>query len=323
MLMKDHKIKSTEPSCEVVLRNKCLSPDGAAGSRVDNSQSVLFVHGATYASTLTFDYAVDGESWMDKLASEGFDAWCIDLVGYGASDRPASMDAVAEANPPICDTRLAADDVWQAIQYILQLRGTTRLNLLGYSWGTTIAGTVAGEHPDAIARLVLCGALWVAPGSVMKLDPEPPRAYRMLDSHSAARRWTQGLSPTQIDAIAPAERISRWCETAIASDPKSDTHQPPQLRAPTGVIKDYQHYAATGEPWYAPQDILAPTLIVVGEWDKETTLAQCQSVFALLENAPAKRLTVIGEGTHTLLLENQRHQLHQVVRDFLITSYAE
>jgi pimeloyl-ACP methyl ester carboxylesterase len=62
---------------------------------------------------------------------------------------------------------------------------------------------------------------------------------------------------------------------------------------------------------------MAPTLIVVGEWDKETTPAQCQAVFAQLDNAPTKRLTIIGHGTHSLLLENQRHALHQVVLDFL------
>jgi len=58
-------------------------------------------------------------------------------------------------------------------------------------------------------------------------------------------------------------------------------------------------------------------LIVVGEWDRETTPEQCQTVFSQLDNVPLKRLTIIGEGTHSLLLENHRHELHVVVSDFL------
>ena len=39
--------------------------------------------------------------------------------------------------------------------------------------------------------------------------------------------------------------------------------------------------------------------------------------FEKLTNAPEKRMTVIGSGTHTLLLENHRHELHDVVSGFL------
>ena len=54
----------------------------------------------TYASTLTFDYEIEGASWMDQLAQQGFDTWCIDLLGYGCSDRPKAMNEPAEDHPP-------------------------------------------------------------------------------------------------------------------------------------------------------------------------------------------------------------------------------
>ena len=53
------------------------------------------------------------------------------------------------------------------------------------------------------------------------------------------------------------------------------------------------------------------------EFDRETTPDQGKDVFLRLANAAEKRMTVIGGGTHTLLLENQWAVLHDVVRSFL------
>lgn len=310
----EHRIDSSEPGCRVYLRNKRQSD---LPQIYDASRTVLFVHGASYGSTLTFDYAVEGASWMDQLAQQGFDTWCIDLLGYGQSDRPNAMNEPAENHAPICDTRMAADDVNRAIAFIQHQRNIQQLNLIGYSWGTTIAGTCAGEHPESILKLVLCGALWITAGATSNLVPATLGSYRTVDAQAAIERWTQGLSQAEIDSIAPLSRIEHWCTTAINSDPKAGETQPPMLRAPTGVVKDFIHCSASGEPWYAPQKILAPTLVVVGEWDRETTPEQCQAVFSQLDNAPLKRLTIIGEGTHTLFIENQRHQLHAAVSAFL------
>jgi len=309
-----HRIDSNEPDCQVYLRNKRRRdlPETHAAER-----TVLFVHGATYASSLTFDYEIDGISWMDQLVQQGFDTWCIDLLGYGSSDRPAAMNEPAEDHPPICDTQLAVEDVNRAIAYIQDHRDIQQLNLIGYSWGTVIAGTCAGEHPERIHKLVLCGALWVKAGATSGLASAVPGSYRTVDAEAASTRWAQGLSQAEVDSLAPLSRVEHWCTTAIESDPRSGESQPPVLRAPTGVIKDFMHYSTSAEPWYAPQKIFAPTLIVVGEWDRETTPEQCQTVFSQLDNAPLKRMSIIGGGTHSLFLENRRHELHAVVSDFL------
>jgi len=309
-----HRIDSSEPGYQVYLRNK--RRDDLPETH-DAARTVLFVHGATYSSTLTFDYEIEGASWMDQLAKQGFDTWCIDLLGYGKSDRPSAMNEPAEDHPPICDTRVAVDDVSRAIAFIQGQRNIRQLNLIGYSWGTVIAGTCAGEQPESILKLVLCGALWVTAGASTGLAPATLGSYRTVDAQTASARWSQGLSQAEIDSIAPRSRVEHWCATAINSDPRAGETQPPVLRAPTGVVKDFMRYSASAEPWYAPQKILSPTLIVVGEWDRETTPEQCQTVFSQLDNVPLKRLTMIGGGTHSMFLENHRHELHAVVSDFL------
>lgn len=309
----DYQLPSITPGYTFLLRNKRLSD----ADHEAPGQSVLFVHGATYGSTWTFDYPVEGRSWMDQMAADGFDAWCIDLVGYGGSDRPREMDQPAADNPPLVDTDHAVAEVNVAVEKILKDRGITRLSLIGYSWGTAICGKFAGVYPDKVEQLVLSGALWVEQGNSPRAIVANPGAYRTVDADSAMARWATGLSQPEIDAIVPAERVRAWCEAVVQCDPRANDTTPPLLRAPTGVMKDYMACAASGEPWYQPGLITAPTQIVVGELDRETTPEQCQKVFAQLTRAPEKRLTIVGGGTHTLLLEHQRHALINVVSAFL------
>ena len=61
-------IVGQDPASQIYVRNK--RPAGMA--QFSPAKTVLFVHGATYPSTVTFDYAIDGASWMDVLAAGGF-----------------------------------------------------------------------------------------------------------------------------------------------------------------------------------------------------------------------------------------------------------
>jgi hypothetical protein len=57
--------------------------------------------------------------------------------------------------------------------------------------------------------------------------------------------------------------------------------------------------------------------LVHGEWDRDTPRYMAQTLFPLITNAPWKRYTEIGEGTHTVMMEKNRRQLFTVVEDFL------
>ena len=60
----DHQVESSQAGLRLFVRNKHLQ----GLDKFSPAQTVLFVHGATYPSTVTFDYAIDGESWMDIMA---------------------------------------------------------------------------------------------------------------------------------------------------------------------------------------------------------------------------------------------------------------
>ena len=304
----DHRIPSGRAGLSVLLRNKRVSKHG---------QPVLFIHGATYPSTVTFDYALDGESWMDTIARAGFDAWCLDLLGYGGSDRPAEMSQPAANHGPIVTTAEAVADLKRAVDFILAARAQPTLDLIGYSWGTAIAGQVAGERPQQVRRLVLAGALWLQAGAVQIAVDGPLGAYRLVTAAASVQRWTYGIDAAQREAIGTSASRAAWAQAAVASDPESDRHSPPVLRAPTGVVQDLAEYWRKDRPTYAPSRICSPTLVVVGEWDQETTPGQAQAVFAQLTASDTRRLVVIGGATHLMLIERQRQALFQVVDGFL------
>lgn len=308
----DHMVESRTLGLSVFVRNKHL-----AGRRdFSPARTVLCVHGATYPSTVTFDYAVEGQSWMDVLATAGFDVWCVDILGYGKSDRPGEMSQPAEDNAPLVDTEHAVADVARVVEYILAQRDLSRLALIGYSWGTMICGTYAGQQANKVERLVLYGAAWLSSGSSIT-SGSPPGAYRMVDAEAVIARWCRQLDDDQIARIASPAHMAAWADAAVASDPEAGRHDPAQLRAPAGVVKDVLARNASQKPSYDPGEIRAPTMVVVGEWDRETTPEQGQTVFGLLPDDIDRRYIVIGGATHSMLIENQRGALHAVVDGFL------
>ena len=309
----EHRIASGRAGLSLLLRHKCVR---------EQAPPVLFVHGATYPSTVTFDYPLEGMSWMDHLAHAGFDVWCIDLLGYGGSDRPPEMSQPAADNSPIVDTAEAVEDVKRAMAFILAMRQVEQLDLIGYSWGTAIGGQVAGDCPRQVRRLVLAGALWLPKGPPQIAVDGPLGAYRMVTAEASTRRWEVSLSDAQKTAIGAAAGRAAWARAALASDPESTRHMPPQLRAPSGVVKDVTEYWLRGTPTYDPSRIQCPTLVVVGEWDQETTPEQGRAVFACLSGTASRRFVMIGGATHLMLLEKQRYALYDVVHGFLADSPA-
>ena len=139
-------------------------------------------------------------------------------------------------------------------------------------------------------------------------------AYRTVDVEAMMSRWATGLDRQEIDDIVSEQARRRWCQHTASCDPTFN--KTGLLRAPTGVMKDYSQCREAGADWYDPSLIRSPVLIIVGHLDVETTPAQGQRLFERLTHAQTKQMTVIGQGTHSLLLEKHRHQLYAGVSNF-------
>lgn len=306
-------IASDTPGIALYLRNK-----RPADLRSFSAQrTLLYVHGATYPSETAFDLPLEGMSWMDYVACHGWDVYLVDVRGYGRSSRPPEMDQPAEHNAPIVDTSVALRDVSSAVGHVLARRRLERLNLLGWSWGTSIMATYAAANPDKVQRLVLYAPLWLRQTPSLIGSDGPLGAYRQVSREQARKRWLAGVPADRQADLIPQGWFEAWADATWATDPAAGKWNPPMLRAPNGVVKDVREYWAAQRPYYDPRAIRAPTLLVHGEWDQDTPGYMAQAIFGLLENAPWKRLVVIGEGTHTVIMERNRMQLLREVQLFL------
>ncbi len=313
LIVEEFMVPSGESGLRIYLRNK-RRQDTEVGKP---ARTLLFVHGATYPSSVTFDFSAGGYSWMDTLAHAGFDCWLMDIRGYGRSDRPAEMEQKPEANGPIVHTDVAVADLAAMMEFVLKKRALAKLQLLGYSWGTLITGAYTAKNNDKVERLALYGTSMLNSGASLIGSERPTMAYRYVDAQSVKARWQHELDPAEIQDIIEPDWQRKWLEEAIASDPKSGEHDPPLLRAPTGVVDDKVCRWSQGIFQYDPADITVPTLVIVGERDIETTPEGALSVYHKLTNTPHRRYVIIGKTTHSALLERRRDQLFRATRSFL------
>lgn len=307
LVVEEFMIDSADPGVRLYVRNKRPAGQPSFGPE----RTLLFVHGASQPAEATFDLSLEGLSWMDFIARRGWDVYLVDLRGYGRSTRPPEMDRPPEESPPIVRTDVAARDVGAAVDFVLQRRAIPRLSLLGWSWGTTLVGGYAAEHPDRVERLVLYAALWLGEGI-----PAPTGAYVSAPMEVARQRLQAGAPDDEREALLPTAWFEVWKAEALASDPVGAAQDPPVLRSPAGVRQDLHELWSAGKPTYDPSAISAPTLLVTGAWDQVTPPDQAQAVFDALGSA-TKRFVQIGAATHLLMLERNRAQLFQEVQLFL------
>jgi pimeloyl-ACP methyl ester carboxylesterase len=313
VVVENYFVPSADPGIQLYVRNK--RPEGV--TKFGSERILLFVHGATYPGETAFDLPLGGVSWMDYVAQHGFDVYLMDVRGYGPSTRPPQMSQPPKENTPIVHNDVAVRDVGAVVNHILARRSVSKINLLGFSWGTVLTGAYTAQNNDKVERLVL-----YAP-SFIRTTPSPIAAdsqlgaYRTVTKEAAAKRRRTGLSEAQAKELMPDEWFEAWWAANMASDPVGAAQNPPVVRAPNGVIEDGRKYWSAGKPYYDPSNITVPTFLILAEWDAETPFYMAQAVFTKLTNVPRKRLVLIGEGTHDVALEKNRMQLFREVQLFL------
>ena len=303
----------SEPGIEIYVRNK--RPADMTTYRPE--RTLVFVHGATYPAHTSFDLKLDGVSWMDHIAARGYDVYLLDLRGYGKSTRPKEMDDKPEANAPVVRGTTAVKDISAVVDFVLKRRGIARLNLMGWSWGTTLMATYTTQNPGKVERLVLYAPAWIRTTPSLSRPPGPLGAYRMVARDQAKTRWLTGVPEDKKAALIPAGWYESWADATFATDPVGAKMTPPVLRAPNGVQQDGDEFFSAGKPYYDPAKITVPTLLVHAEWDRDTPAYMAQTLFPLLVNAPGKRYVQLPEGTHTIMMEKNRLMLFEAVQAFL------
>jgi len=243
-----------------------------------NKPAVLFVHGSSMASTPTFDLTVPGRpdsSVMDWFAKRGFTTWCVDMEGYGRSDK---------SRPIHCDIPNGADDLEAATDYIMQTRGIKQFLVYGISSGALRAALFAQRHPERVARLALDAFVWTGEGSPTlaerkkKLPEFIAKMRRPVD-----RAFVNSIFSRDHPGCAEQKVVDAFADAILALD-----HE-----LPTGTYVDM----CSKLPLVDPLKITVPTIVMRGEFDGIASMDDLIQFFGKLPN-PDKQFTVMAGISH-------------------------
>jgi pimeloyl-ACP methyl ester carboxylesterase len=286
---------------------------------------VLFVHGATIPSEVAFDAQYQDYSWMAYLAQAGFDAFAIDLTGYGPSSRPQAMNDPCNVAPtsqtdlvpsPLADvcpstyagelTTMASDrdDIDAVVDYVRSLRHVEKISLVAWSRGGPRTGPYVATHPEKVDSLVM-----LAPGYMPGSPPEPmpTPAMGITTRQSFDANWDNQIGCA--DQYDPAIRNSLWGQL-LETDPTGATWGPGAYRAPTGGPVPTYWGALAGK-------IQAPTLLLSGENDKQVLPENVRALYADLKT-PHKVFAALACSSHPAAWETRHITLFQASAEWLL-----
>src|SRR5258708_1023307 len=311
--MEEFMVPASDPGISLYVRNK--HPEGV--NRFAADKILLYVHGATYPAETAFDLKVGGLSWMDYIARRGYDVYLGDVRGYGKSTRPPEMDQPAPDNAPMVHAAAAVKDVGSAVEFIRKRRGVDKINLIGWSWGTSIMGWYTAQNNDKVNKLVLYAPGWLRKSASLTDSGAKLGAYRTVTREAAKARRVNGGPDEKKGTAIPAGGWGAGGEAGGAGVWRGENKPRPGRRARNGVTQEGRDYWSAGKPLYDPGQIRVPTFLAHAEWDQDLPSYMLYAYFEKLTNAPYKRYVEIGEGTHTVIMEKNRMQLFHAVQQFL------
>jgi pimeloyl-ACP methyl ester carboxylesterase len=240
--------------------------------------TVLFVHGSSMASQPTFDLQVPGRpdsSVMEWFAKRGYDTWCVDMEGYGRSDktRPINFDI---AN--------GADDLGAASAYIREKTGSGPLLVYGISSGALRAAMFAERHPERVARLALDAFVWTGEGSPTLAERKKKLAeFKAKNRRPIDKAFVYSIFNRDHPGTAEEKVIEAFADAILALDDS----------VPTGTYVDM----CSRLPIVDPAKITMPTILMRGQWDGIASVEDLIAFFNRLPN-PDKQFAVMPGISH-------------------------
>jgi pimeloyl-ACP methyl ester carboxylesterase len=268
----------------------------AAGTAPGPLGTLLFVHGSSMGSQPTFDLQVPGRpdaSAMEYFARLGYDTWCVDMEGYGRSDKHRDINA---------DIATGADDLAAATDYIAKTRSAEALLVYGISSGALRAALFAERHPDRVRRLALDAFVWTGEGSPTlaerrkKLPELRSRNRRPID-----RAFVRSIFTRDHPGTADDEVIEAFADAILALDDS----------VPTGTYVDM----CANLPVVDPVRITVPTIVMRGEYDGIAGFDDLLEFFRRLPN-PDKQFAVMPGIAHASFHQKNYRIAYHILHSF-------
>ncbi len=262
----------------------------------DKLGTILFVHGSSMASQPTFDLQVPGvpdSSAMDFFAGQGFDTWCVDMEGYGRSDKSRDINS---------DIATGADDLSAASDYIVETRNSGPLLVYGISSGALRAAAFAERHPERVRRLALDAFVWTGEGSpTLEERRKKLPEFRAKNRRPIDRAFVHSIFTRDHPGTAEDRVVEAFADAILALDDS----------VPTGTYVDM----CSNLPIVDPEKITAPTIIMRGEYDGIAGFDDLIAFFKRLPN-PDKQFAVMPGIAHASFHQKNYMIVYHILLSF-------
>ena len=248
------------------------------------------------ASQPTFDLKVPGRphsSAMDYFVAQGFDTWCMDMEGYGRSDKKRDINF---------DIANGVDDLVAATDYIAKTRGIQSFLVYGISSGALRAACFAERCPERVSRLALDAFVWTGEGSVTlnerkKKLPE----FLKINRRPMDRAFIHSIFERDHPGCAEKNVIDAFAEQVVALDDS----------VPTGTYVDM----CSRLPICDPAKIHAATIIMRGQFDGIAGFDDLIEFFKRLPN-PDKQFAVMSGISHASFQQINYMTVYHILHAF-------
>jgi pimeloyl-ACP methyl ester carboxylesterase len=262
----------------------------------DGKPAVLFVHGSSMASQPTFDLSVPGRpdsSVMDWFAERGFTCWCVDMEGYGRSDKQRDIT---------CDIANGAADLAAATDYIAQARGIKSFLTYGISSGALRAALFAQAYPERVARLALDAFVWTGEGSPT-LEQRRKKLPEFLKTKRRPidRAFVRSIFERDHADCADSATVEAFADAILALDSSM----------PNGTYIDM----CSRLPVVDPLKITVPTIVMRGQFDGIAGMGDLLKFFDQLPN-PDKQFSVMSGISHASFQQKNYKLAYHVLHGF-------
>lgn len=309
------------------LREKVLaSVAKSVAAKQSLPRVVLFVHGGFSPSAVAYDLDYNDYSWMAYLARAGMDVFAMTHTAYGASPKPM-MDDPCNVDPrqqkilvphvlkepcaphypyKLVSSQTEWDEVEAIVNHIMQLRGVSKISMIGWSTGTPRIGGFAARHPDKVDKIV-----FFAPAPFFETD-NPPAVF------------PEPGAPTILQTRERLEK-ERWLADVHCEDQIED----PNVR--DVMWKQLMEQEGAGAHWIPGGVMRAPnrmnygwrsnvpkiksaTLILLGEFDNFERRHDAWKALSVDHKVFVK----VACGSHFLIYEKNRRVLHAASKEWLL-----
>ena len=232
-------------------------------------------------------------SAMDWFREHGFDTWTMDNEGYGRSDKHRDIN---------CDISTGADDLATGSAYILERSGGKPLLVYGISSGALKAALFAQRHPERVARIALDAFVWTGEGS-HTLEQRRKKLPEFLEKNRRPidRAFVHSIFQRDHPGTADAATVNAFADAILTLDDSM----------PTGTYVDM----CSRLPLVDPRKLMAPAIILRGEYDGIAGLDDLIAYFKLLPNMD-KQFSVMAGISHASFQQKNYMMVYQILHSF-------